>query len=74
VIARALRSGQPLPVDTLSARDTLELIAGIYASAFTGARVRSGDIDVTSPFYSSMEGSGSPWAGTRVQSVAAVGV
>lgn len=74
VIARALRAGQPLPVDTLSARGTLELIAGIYASAFTGARVRPGDIDATSPFYSNMEGSGAPWAGTRVPTAVPVGV
>ncbi|WP_150308649.1 Gfo/Idh/MocA family protein [Planctomonas psychrotolerans] len=57
----AVRSGGPLPVDSSSARSTLELIAATYASAFTGARVRAGDIDERSPFYSSMEGSGAPW-------------
>ncbi|WP_104127725.1 Gfo/Idh/MocA family protein [Cryobacterium sp. Y57] len=74
VIARALAAGQPLPVDTASARRTLELIAGIYASAFTGVRVRPGDIDATSPFYFSMEGSGAPWVATRMATTATVGV
>jgi predicted dehydrogenase len=57
----ARERGLPLPVDTGAARRTLELIAGIYASSFTGARVASGDIDADSPFYASMEGSGAPW-------------
>ncbi|WP_022882812.1 Gfo/Idh/MocA family protein [Gryllotalpicola ginsengisoli] len=61
----ALEAGRPLPVELPSARSTLELIAGIYASAFTGARVRPGDIGPDSPFYASMEGSGAPW-GERV--------
>ncbi|AYG04059.1 Gfo/Idh/MocA family protein [Gryllotalpicola protaetiae] len=59
IVAR--EQGLPLPVETASARRTLELIAGIYASSFTGARVATGDIDADSPFYTSMEGSGAPW-------------
>lgn len=70
VIADALAAGQPLPVDTASARGTLELIAGIYASAFTGVRVHPGDIGEDSPFYASMEGSGAPWAGTSASASA----
>ena len=57
----ARERGLPLPVDTASARRTLELIAGIYASSFTGARVAAGEIVQGSPFYESMEGSGAPW-------------
>jgi predicted dehydrogenase len=60
-IIEAREQGLPLPVETASARRTLELIAGIYASSFTGVRVATGDIDADSPFYASMEGSGAPW-------------
>jgi hypothetical protein len=60
-VIEARQQGLPLPVETGSARRTLELIAGIYASSFTGVRVATGDIDATSPFYSTMEGSGAPW-------------
>ena len=35
-IADALHDGRPIPVPLEQARATLELIAGIYASAFTG--------------------------------------
>jgi predicted dehydrogenase len=60
-VIEARERGEALPVDTASARRTLELIAGIYASAFTGVRVAAGDIDAGSPFYAGMEGSGAPW-------------
>jgi predicted dehydrogenase len=60
-IIAAINAGDPLPVPLSSARQTLELIAGIYASAFTGARIRRGELDARSPFYASMEGSGAPW-------------
>jgi hypothetical protein len=62
-ILDAIERGTPLPVTLTQARGTLELIAGIYASAFTGRRIEAGEIDDSSPFYRSMEGSGSPWAG-----------
>jgi hypothetical protein len=45
-------------VDT---RMTVELIAAIYASAFTGARVRRGELTLDSPFYQRMNGTGAPW-------------
>lgn len=58
----AMDRGEPLPVTLASARSTLELIAAIYASAFTGNRVARGDITPESPFYTSMEGTGAPWS------------
>jgi predicted dehydrogenase len=60
-ILRAIERGDRLPVTLTDARGTLELIAGIYASAFTGSRVRAGGIDAGSAFYRSMAGSGAPW-------------
>lgn len=57
----ALESGAPLPVTTAMARDTLDLVASIYASAFTGRAVRRGEIDHGSPFYYRMNGGGAPW-------------
>jgi len=61
-IADALDAGETLPVTIGSARKTLELIAAIYESAFTGARISAGEITPDSAFYSSMEGSGATWA------------
>ncbi|HWD60960.1 MAG TPA: Gfo/Idh/MocA family oxidoreductase [Humibacter sp.] len=61
-ILDAIEAGRPLPVTITDARSTLELIAGIYASAFTGTRISAGEIDASSPFYRSMEGSGAPWS------------
>jgi predicted dehydrogenase len=60
-IIDAMEQGDQLPVALTDARATLELIAGIYASAFTGTRVEAGEIGVGSPFYHSMAGSGAPW-------------
>ena len=57
---RPRRQGRPAGHDR-GARRTLELLAAIYASAFTGKRVRAGDIDPTSPFYQRMDGTGAPW-------------
>ena len=52
----------PLPVPLREARDTLELVAAVYASAFTGRLIRRGDIVPGHPFYARMNGSGAPWA------------
>ncbi|MFI9587694.1 Gfo/Idh/MocA family protein [Streptomyces sp. NPDC052236] len=57
----ALDTGAPPPVTPADARATLELVAAIYASAFTGERIRSGEIGPDSPFYHRMDGSGAPW-------------
>jgi len=61
----ALESGAPLPVPVTEARRTMELAAAIYASAFTGAVVRSGDIGPEHPFYGRMDGTGAPWSAVR---------
>jgi predicted dehydrogenase len=57
----ALEANVPPPVTLPEARMTLELIAAIYASAFTGRSVRRGEIGPRSPFYQRMDGSGTPW-------------
>ena len=59
----ALDAGRPLPAGVDSARQTLELAAAIYASAFTGQPVRRGQIVPGHPFYGGMDGDG---LGTRV--------
>jgi predicted dehydrogenase len=58
----AMDAGEPLPVPLREARSTLELVAAIYASAFTGKVVRCGDIGPGHPFYARMDGTGAPWA------------
>ncbi|GAB3002631.1 Gfo/Idh/MocA family oxidoreductase [Amycolatopsis acidiphila] len=60
-VVRALRDGTAPPVSTSDARPTLQLIAGIYASAFTRSAVRPGDLGPESPFYRFMQGAGPVW-------------
>lgn len=60
-VLSALESGKEPPVSVADTRQTVELIAAIYASAFTGARIRRGDLTPDSPFYQRMNGSGAPW-------------
>jgi len=60
-VLSALESGAEPPVSLVDTRLTVELIAAIYASAFTGTRVRRGDLTPDSPFYQRMNGSGAPW-------------
>jgi predicted dehydrogenase len=74
----ALDKGTPPPVTTADARSTMELVAAVYASAFTGRAVRRGDIGPGSPFYERMDGTGAPWpaatdAVTRSRSAAGPG-
>lgn len=57
----ALSSGVAPPVTLPETRRTVELIAAIYASAFTGDRVRRGELTPDSPFYHRMDGTGAPW-------------
>lgn len=57
----ALESGVEPPVTIADARATLELVAAIYASAFTRAPVARGEIGPASPFYRRMDGTGAPW-------------
>jgi predicted dehydrogenase len=58
----ALDAGTPPPVSLADTRPTVELIAGIYASAFTGRPVARGELGPDSPFYRRMDGTGAPWA------------
>ena len=61
-ILDGLDAGDPPPVTSADARSTLELVAALYASAFTGAPVRRGDVDADHPFATAMQGTGAPWA------------
>ncbi|MFJ5986497.1 Gfo/Idh/MocA family protein [Lentzea sp. NPDC092896] len=61
----ALDSGETPPVTLADARNTMEFVAALYASAFTGAVVKAGEIGPDSPFYATMEGVGAPWADPR---------
>lgn len=56
----ALDAGTPPPVRLADARVTLELVAGIYASAFTGRPVRRDGLPAT-PFATAMDGDGVQW-------------
>jgi predicted dehydrogenase len=62
-VLEALQAGAAPPVGPAEARPTMELVAAVYASAFTGARVRAGEIGPGSPFYTRMDGHGAPWDG-----------
>ena len=59
----ALAAGAPPPVTLAQARPTMELVAAIYASAFTGRPVSRGEIGPGSPFYDRMDGTGAPVGG-----------
>ena len=63
-VVDALAAGTPPPVTLPDTRPTMELIAASYASAFTGAPVRRGEIGTDSPFYHRMDGNGAPWEAT----------
>ncbi|MDQ7909897.1 Gfo/Idh/MocA family oxidoreductase [Phytohabitans sp. ZYX-F-186] len=60
----ALDRGEPPPVTLTDARRTMDFVAALYASAFTGERVRSGQIGPDSPFATRMDGTGAPWKET----------
>ncbi|MEW1957888.1 Gfo/Idh/MocA family oxidoreductase [Kineococcus sp. NPDC059986] len=57
----ALDTGGTPPVPLAAARETLELVAAVYASAFTGKPVRRGEIDASNPFWAAMDGTGAVW-------------
>lgn len=61
-ILDALDAGLPLPVTATDARETIELVAALYASAFTDRPVRRGEIGPDHPFAAAMDGTGAPWA------------
>jgi predicted dehydrogenase len=57
-VLAALRGHARPPVGPAGARPTMTLIAGIYASAFTGRPVIPADLAPGTPFYESMNGGG----------------
>ncbi|WP_405371922.1 MULTISPECIES: Gfo/Idh/MocA family protein [unclassified Microbacterium] len=60
-ILDAFDAGERPGVDADEARRTLEFAAATYASAFTGAPVRAGEIDADHPFATTMDGGSVPW-------------
>ena len=58
----ALAAGERAPVPLAEARNTLELAAAIYASAFTDKPVRRGELARGSSYASRMGGPGAPWS------------
>ncbi|MBE8519307.1 Gfo/Idh/MocA family oxidoreductase [Amycolatopsis sp. H6(2020)] len=58
----ALDRGDPPPVTGADARNTIEFVAALYASAFTDETIHSGQITAEHPFYRRMDGTGAPWA------------
>ena len=60
-VLKSLRENSPPPVTPGEALRTMQLVAGIYASAFLGRPVRPGDLGPDSFFYHRMNGSGAPW-------------
>lgn len=61
----ALESDAAPPVGSADSRRTMELIAAIYASAFTRHPVSRGQIGPDSPFYGAMDGNCAPWADVK---------
>ncbi|BEL04446.1 Gfo/Idh/MocA family oxidoreductase [Actinoplanes sichuanensis] len=57
----ALDAGAAPPVSLADTRVTVEFIAALYASAFTGRPVRAGQIGPDDPFAKRMDGTGAPW-------------
>jgi predicted dehydrogenase len=55
-VLAALRAGRRPPVGPAEAGRTMALVAGIYASAFTGRPVTPGQLAPGTPFYGQMNG------------------
>lgn len=60
-VLRCLREGAPPPVTLAEARQTMSLVAAIYAAAFGGQAVHPADLTTASPFYARMNGDGARW-------------
>ncbi|TXK42508.1 Gfo/Idh/MocA family protein [Nonomuraea sp. C10] len=60
----ALDRDEAPPVTLADARVTMEFVAALYASAFTGERITRGQVGPGSPFARRMDGTGAPWEGT----------
>ncbi|MGW7686134.1 Gfo/Idh/MocA family protein [Kribbella sp. NPDC054772] len=61
-ILDAKEAGQPVPVPLTEARNTIELAAAIYASAFTDKPIRRGELANGSEYAARMGGPGAPWS------------
>ncbi|MEV5967738.1 Gfo/Idh/MocA family oxidoreductase [Kribbella sp. NPDC051952] len=57
----ALDTGDPAPVTLAEARNTVELAAAIYASAFTDKPIHRGELTRGSAYAERMGGPGAPW-------------
>ncbi|MEV6875254.1 Gfo/Idh/MocA family oxidoreductase [Amycolatopsis sp. NPDC051128] len=58
----ALDHGDPPPVTCADTRNTMEFVAALHASAFTGETIHCGQMTAENPFYHRMDGTGAPWA------------
>jgi predicted dehydrogenase len=58
----ALRCGAPPPVTAIEAKNTMQMVAGVYASAFGHAPVCPEDLRPDSPYFDRMDGGGATWA------------
>jgi predicted dehydrogenase len=61
-VLSAMRAGTRPPGGGPDARRTLEFVAALYKSAFTGLPVRAGEIGPGDPYYSAMHGGHPDWA------------
>ncbi|REF35839.1 Gfo/Idh/MocA family protein [Thermasporomyces composti] len=55
-VLASLRAGERPPATGASLRRTLEIVTGIYASAFTGRPVRRDELTADNPFYHQLNG------------------
>lgn len=67
LVLAALREGRRPPVPPDAARRTMALVAGIYASAFTGRPVTPGDLAPGAAFYNEMNAGWSAPTGKGVK-------
>jgi hypothetical protein len=67
VVLDALDAGVAPPVTLPDTRSTVEFVAALYASAFTGRPVRAGQIGPDSPFAQRMNGTGAPWEAVKTK-------
>ncbi|WP_020574250.1 Gfo/Idh/MocA family protein [Actinopolymorpha alba] len=56
-VLASIRAGERPPTTGAGLRRTLEIVTGIYASAFTGQRVRRADLTAANAFYHHLNGS-----------------
>jgi predicted dehydrogenase len=61
----ALDAGAEPPVTVADTRQTMEFVAALYASAFTGRSIERGEIGPDHAFATSMKGTGAPWEVSR---------